>query len=59
MTKAQLEKYRDILLGLPLIEKELVDGGLIFANETLTYYSVDFLDGRIARVTSLIDSGRY
>lgn len=59
VTREQLEKYRDVLLELPMVETAMVEGGLIFDTETLTYYSEDFLAGRIKRLQTLIESGRY
>lgn len=52
--KKDLQIYKNALNELSIIENKLVDGGLIFEDEALSLYNIDFVRGRIKRLDYLI-----
>lgn len=59
VTVNDLQQYRDALNNLIATENVLVEGGLILEGESLSKWNEDFISGRIKRIQTLIDSGRY
>lgn len=59
ITRKHLQAYIDALHALVDSEDALVQGGLIFEQESLSHHNADFIDGRCTRINVLIKSGRY